>query len=178
MTRKLLFIGALAAVALAGPAGAATPLGSTRWTDSTPYGIFFNDYDPNFYTGFVPRVQERNRIKIHLARGNQLRVRMVLPDSAIDNYLTDQLAKHDLYAEVIDSGKIELTSNTAWEHYQKRVGEEGLRELAAQRSSASPEEWRELNLRAIDKLDPERLYHIQADFSKLAADLKQLLSGA
>ncbi|MDP7572020.1 MAG: hypothetical protein QF391_10485, partial [Myxococcota bacterium] len=64
-------------------ASTATGLSRDRWTDGTPYGLFFNDYDPNFYTGFVPRVQDEKRIKIHLARGNQLRVRMILPDETI-----------------------------------------------------------------------------------------------
>ena len=92
----------------------------TRWTDPKPYGLFFNDYDPNFYTGFVPRVQRAERIKVHIARGNQLRVRMVLPDEAIDNYLPDQVARHDLYQEVIEKGVISLTSNSAWEEYDQR----------------------------------------------------------
>ena len=100
MIRKLLAIGGLVALA-SGVAVAVTPLGTTRWTDPTPYGIFFNDYDPNFQTGFVPRVQDEHRIKIHLGRGNQLRVRMVLPDESVDNFLSDQVAKHDLYKEVI-----------------------------------------------------------------------------
>ena len=75
----------------------AAGLTKDRWTDQEPYGLFFNDYDPNFYTGFVPRVQDEKRIKIHLARGNQLRVRMILPDETVDNFLPDQVAKHDLY---------------------------------------------------------------------------------
>jgi hypothetical protein len=113
MPRKSNVLCSLVALALACTATDASAQRLERWADAKPYGLFFNDDAPNFYTGFMPRVQERNRIKIHLVRGNQLRVRMVLPDSTIDNYLTDQLAKHDLYAEVIDSGKIVLAANTA-----------------------------------------------------------------
>ncbi len=149
MTRKPLFVVALASVGLAGSAAAVTPLGSTRWTDPTPYGIFFNDYDPNFYTGFVPRVQEKDRIKIHLGRGNQLRVRMVLADESVDSYLPDQVAKHDLYQEVIDREIITLTSNTAWEDYHARFEAEGLREKAARKGSLSREQWRALNVQVI-----------------------------
>src|SRR6266850_2626137 len=98
----------LAAVALAIPC-LSFALSRDRYTDATPYGVFFNNYDPNFYTGFVPRVQERERIKIHLGRGNQLRLRMVLSEQTIDNYLTDQVARHDLYKEVIEKGVIALT---------------------------------------------------------------------
>src|SRR5262249_52014073 len=132
-------------------AGSAWALSSERWTDSTPYGVFFNDYDPNFYTGFVPRVQERERIKIHLGRGNQLRVRMVLSDQTIDNYLPDQVARHDLFKEVIDAKVIKLTTNTAWETYDQKFKDEGIAELAAKRGTVSPEEWRELNLRMMAK---------------------------
>ena len=82
--------------------GNALALSSERWTNGDFFGIFFNNYDPNFYTGFAPRVQEKERIKIHLARGNQVRIRMVLSDKTIDHYLADQVAKHDLYQEVID----------------------------------------------------------------------------
>jgi hypothetical protein len=177
MIRNLLAVLGLVAL-LPSSALAVTPLGTTRWTDPTPYGIFFNDYDPNFHTGFVPRVQDKHRIKIHLGRGNQLRVRMVLPDESVDNFLLDQVAKHDLYQEVIDKGIIVLTSNTAWEDYHQRFEAEGLRELAAKRGKVSKGKWRELNLQAIDKLNPERLYRIQKDFDRMSAAWMALLASS
>jgi len=67
MVRSLIVV---LAVALSPSLGAA--LSTERWTNPEPVGTFFNDYDPNFYTGFMPRVQEKERIKIHLGRGNQL----------------------------------------------------------------------------------------------------------
>jgi len=161
--------------ALASSPGVASALSEDRWADPTPYGIFFNDYDPNFYAGWVPRVQDPNRIKIHLARGNQLRVRMVLPDEAVDNYLLDQVAKHDLYQEVIDEEIIELTSNTTWEDYHRRFEAEGLRELASRKATLSPEAWRAINVEAIDKLNPERLYHIQKDWGALVGQWQERL---
>ena len=30
-----------------------------RWQNPAPYGVLFNQYDPNFYTGFAPRVQKK-----------------------------------------------------------------------------------------------------------------------
>ncbi len=175
MTRRILLLVALTVTLGLGsaPAGA---LSEERWTDATPYGVFFNDYDPNFYTGFVPRVQDRRRIKVHLARGNQLRIRMVLPDETLDHYLLDQVAKHDLYQEVIDKEVITLTSNTAWEDYHARFEAEGLREKASRKGSLSPEKWRALNVEVIDKLNPERLYRIRKDFRTLASDWQKLLS--
>ena len=170
MTRKLLVTFGLALVAVAGVAGYGSALSQERWSDPTPYGIFFNDYDPNFHAGFVPRVQERERIKIHLARGNQLRIRMVLSDATLDNYLLDQVAKHDLYQEVIEKGIITLTSNTAWEDYHQRFEAEGLRELAARKGSLSAGKWRALNVETLGKLNPERLYRIQKDLGQLLAE--------
>lgn len=178
MIRTLVTAASLAALVLGLGATNADALSRERWTDPTPYGIFFNNYDPNFYTGFVPRVQERDRIKVHLARGNQLRLRMVLPDATLDNYLTDIVAKHDLYEEVIDKELITLTSNTAWEAFEKRFEAEGLRALAGRKASLSPAEWRALNVRTIDKLNPERLYHIQKDFGAMVTSWAALLKAS
>jgi hypothetical protein len=155
----------------------AAPLSRERWTDATPYGVFFNDYDPNFHTGFVPRVQERERITIHLGRGNQLRLRMVLPDDTIENYIPDQVAKHDLYKEVIDKGVIELTTNTAWEDYDRRFVEAGLADLARQKATLSPAEWRALNVETMERLVPNRVYRIQRDFGEMTAAFEAALKG-
>ena len=156
------------------PAGASA-LSRDRWTNDKPYGVFFNNYDPNFYTGFVPRVQERERIKIHLGRGNQIRVRMILSDKTIENFMPDQVARHDLYKEVIDKKIIKLTTNTAWEKYHEKVMKEGLHDLVRKRDKLSPNEWRKLNLTYIEKLVPGRLFHISKDFNKMAEDFADLL---
>jgi hypothetical protein len=178
MRKKVLVVGLAVCAVVAGFAARAAALSRDRWTNPEPYGVFFNEYDPNFSTSFVPRVQERERVKIHVARGNQLRVRLVLSDSTLDNYIPDQLAKHDLYKEVIDKGIIVLTSNMAWEAYDKRVSDEGLRDLAAKKATLSPAEWRALNVQTIDKLNPERLYHIQKDFGQLTKDWAALLKSS
>jgi hypothetical protein len=149
----------------------AAALSRDRWTNPQPYGLFFNDYGPNFYVGFVPREQNRNRITIHLGRGNQLRLRIVLSEQAIDGYLPEQVARHDLYQELIDRQVIQLTTNTAWEKYDARFRAEGLADLARKKGSVSPAEWRELNLRTMAKLMPERLYHVQKDVGRLLDEL-------
>jgi hypothetical protein len=156
-------------------AGHASALSSERWTNPQPYGVFFNDYDPNFYTGFVPRVQERERIKIHLGRGNQLRIRMVLSDRTIESYLPDQVARHDLYKEVIDAKVITLTTNRAWEAYDQRFQQEGLVDLARKKGAVPAAEWRELNLRTMAKLCPDQLFHIQKDWKQMADRFAGLL---
>ena len=57
MIRRLLVVAGLAICAISSAVTDARALSQERWTDTTPYGTFFNDYDPNFYAGFVPRVQ-------------------------------------------------------------------------------------------------------------------------
>lgn len=145
-------------------------LSRERWLNTDPYGMFFNDYQPNFYAGFVPREQDRRRITIHLGRGNQLRLRIVLSDAAIDAYLPSQVARHDLYQELIAKGVIALTTNTAWEAYDQRFKSEGLADLARQKDGASAADWHALNLTALQKLMPERVHHVQKDFGKLLDD--------
>jgi hypothetical protein len=147
--------------------GAARALSRERWTNPTPYGVFFNDYQPNFYAGFVPREQARDRITIHLGRGNQLRLRIVLSDAAIDGYLTSQVARHDLYQELIDKQVIALTTNTAWEAYDQRFKAEGIADLARKKEGMAASDWRQLNLQTLQKLMPERVYHVQRDLGRL-----------
>ncbi len=178
MKMSMALLPALLLLALAAAPEEAAALSRDRWTNGQPYGVFFNDYDPNFYTGFVPRVQDGNRIKIHLGRGNQLRVRMVLPDETIDNFVVDQIAKHDLYQELIESGVIELTANKAWEDYDKRFDESGLRAIAAKKGSVSAQEWRQVNVQALEKLQPERVYHIQKDFGEMTKAFYASLAAA
>ena len=61
----------------------------------------------------------------------------MLSEQAIDDYLPDQVARHDLYKELIDKRVIPLTTNTAWEAYDQRFAAEGLAALAPRRA-ASP----------------------------------------
>ena len=85
-----------------------------RMVNPEMYGVLFNNYDPNFYTGFVPRVQDKEHITIHLGRGNQVRIRMILSEESIVNYVPDQVARHAVYQEVIDRNIIS--------HHQHGVG--------------------------------------------------------
>jgi hypothetical protein len=151
---------------------------SERWQNPEPSGVLFNKYDPNFYTGFAPRVQKKENVTIHLGRGNQVRIRMVLTDESISSYLEDQVARHDLYQEVIDKKVITLTTNKSWENYDAKVQEEKLVDLAARKSELAPDQWRQLNLDAIDRLNPGRLHHIERDFNAMATDFASSLKAA
>ncbi len=178
MTKKLTIALAALLIFVFVLSGSAFGLSKDRYTNGEQYGVFFNNYDPNFYTGFTPRVQDKNRIKIHLGRGNQVRVRMVLPEETIVNYLPDQAARYSLYKEVIDKNIIQLTANMAWEDYQKRVEAEKLLDLAQKKSSYDDGQWRELNLEYMAKLCPDRLFHIQKDFDKMVETFAGVLAAS
>jgi len=151
---------------------------SERWINPDPYGLLFNQYDPNFYTGFAPREQDKERITIFLGRGNQVRLRMVLSEDAINNYLPDQVARHAIYKEVIDKNIITLTTNKAWERYDERITSEDVAGMAARQSELDPAQWRELNLQAIDKLNPGRLHPIQRNFPDMLDQFHASLKAA
>ena len=176
MARKLLVIVVLAMLALVAQVGTAAALSRDRYANQQPYGFFFNDYGPNFYVGFVPREQDRTRITIHLGRGNQIRLRLVLSEPTIDGYVSDQVARHDLYKELIDKQVITLTTNKAWEAYEQRFATEGLADLAKKKASMSAPEWRELSLRTLAKLMPERVYHIEKDVNRMLDEWKTRLA--
>jgi hypothetical protein len=147
----------------------AEALSAERWTNAEDYGVFFNNYEPNFYTGFAPRVQDRQRVTFYIGRGNQVRVRLVLPEATIENYIPDQVSRHDLYQELIEKSIIKLTTNREWEAYQARFQEEDLAKLARKRAVLSKEDWLRLNLEVMERLAPGRLEHISRDFNDMAS---------
>ena len=53
------------------------------------YGLYYDRYEPTFYTGFAPRTADPNRIHLRLGRGNQLRVTVVLSEAALEAYGRD-----------------------------------------------------------------------------------------
>ncbi len=56
------------------------------------YGVYYDRYEPSFYTGFAPRTPDPARIHLHLGRGDQLRVTVVLSDDVDAEYARDLLA--------------------------------------------------------------------------------------
>ena len=176
MHRRIFALATAVALLAGALCGRADALSRERWTNAQPYGFFFNDYGPNFYVGFVPREQDRNRIDIHLGRGNQLRLRIALSEQAIASYVADQVARHNLYKELIDKQVIQLTTNTAWEEYEKTFAAAGLADLAKQQASMPPAQWRERSLQLLTKLMPERVYHVHKDWNRMLDDWRARLA--
>ena len=60
--------------------------------DEAPrYGVYYDHYEPAFYTGFAPRTLDPQRIHLQVGRGDQLRVTLVLADDVLDEYARDLL---------------------------------------------------------------------------------------
>ena len=60
------------------------------------FGVYYNRYEPIFYTGFAPHPYYLLRIHLHLGRGNQLRVTGVLADDVLGEYAEDFLDRYRL----------------------------------------------------------------------------------
>ncbi len=85
-----------------------------------PPGVYFGWYEPSFYAGFAPRTQDPDRVHIELARGNQVRVTVVLGDRELDAYADDLVERRKIYQELIDRGVISLTTNKQYERFTAR----------------------------------------------------------
>ncbi len=95
--------GAGIAVTLALFVGQGTPVGARPIEETAPihvpsaevlegpprYGVYYDRYEPTFYTGFAPRALDPRSIHLHLGRGNQLRVTLLLSDAVLESYAKD-----------------------------------------------------------------------------------------
>ncbi len=133
------------------------------------YGVFYDEAEPSFYTGFAPRAQEAARLHVHLGRGNQLRVTEVLSDEVIGEYARDLATRERTYRRLIDGGRLELTQNTSFEAFAGTLADVGLERLVAEEGGLAPAALRERNLKLIERLNPGRVFRITIPVRKLAA---------
>lgn len=146
------------------------------------YGVFYDAPEPSFYTGFAPRTQDPAALHIHLGRGNQLRVTEVLSDAVVDEYARDLAERRRTYRALVDSGRLELTQNTAFEAFERRLDALGLDDLASAEGALAPDALRARNLDLIETLNPGRVFRIAIPVRKLAArwigELDRITGGA
>jgi hypothetical protein len=90
---------------------------SLRLEEQPRFGVFYNRYEPAFYTGFAPRTYDPQRIHLHLGRGNQLRVTVVLADDVLHEYAKDLLTRYRTYQALIEDGRLTLTQNQGFEEF-------------------------------------------------------------
>jgi hypothetical protein len=158
---------------------AALEASETAWDGSEPPpGIFFHWYEPSFYTGFAPRTQEPGRLHIRLARGNQVRVTLVLGDAELDAYLEDLELRRKTYQELIDARVIELTTNKEYERWVARLDEAGVAAVVRGRSGMSPDAWRAKSLDVMAALNPGRVFRIRRPLDAVLARWHARLAAA
>ena len=163
---------ALVAVALAATsARASLDATETEWDGSAPPpGVYFHWYEPSFYAGFAPRTQDPSRVHVELARGNQVRVTVVLGDRELDAYAADLVERRRVYQELVDRGVITLTTNRQYERFTARLDETGAAAVAA-----SHDRGKAVDL--VAKLNPERVFRIHVPLADVARRWQPVLAG-
>lgn len=129
-------------------------------------GVYFYRIEPSFYTGFAPRCQDPERIHIHLGRGNQLRVTIVLSDAIINTYLPDLAYRYRVYAQLVEDGVLTLTQNTGFEQFHAAIMKEKILDLAGLKEKMGATAYRQLSLEMLKRLNPKRVFHIHIDFDQ------------
>ncbi|HSV06412.1 MAG TPA: hypothetical protein VLI07_07850, partial [Candidatus Binatus sp.] len=162
----------LVALVLAATRGrAALEATETDWDASQPApGVYFHWYEPSFYTGFAPRTQDPERVHIELARGNQVRVTVVLGDRELDAYASDLVERRKVYQELIDRGVITLTTNKQYERFTARLDEVGAAGVAASHD-------RTKSVELLSTLNPERVFRIRIPLDQVAKRWQPILAG-
>jgi hypothetical protein len=95
------------------------------------YGSYYSRYEPTFYTGFAPRALDPRRIHLHVGRGNQLRITLVLSDAGIASYARDLEVRRATYRRLVDEERIVLTQNRGLEAFEAALDEAALDERVA-----------------------------------------------
>ncbi len=135
-------------------------LAGTLLEEPPQYGVYYDRYEPYFYTGFAPRTQEPERIHLHLGRGNQLRATIVLSDAALREYARDLQARARSYRALIAAGRLEPTQNRGLDDFERTIADVQLDRLVAEEAKLGPDDLRERNLRLLERLAPGRVFRI------------------
>ena len=97
--------------------------------DPASYGVYYDRREPSFYTGFAPRTPDPRRLHLHVGRGNQLRVTAVLADDVLVEYARDLWQRWRTYRALVDSGRLVLTQNSAFDEFEQRLRDVELERL-------------------------------------------------
>jgi len=133
----------------------------------TSYGLFYDRYEPTFYTGFAPRALDPARVHLQIGRGNVLRATVVLSDEVLESYARDLLARYQTIRSLIDGGEMELTQNAAFEPWERRHQELDLAARVAVEDTLAPQALREQNLALMEQLNPGRVFRIRIPLDEL-----------
>jgi hypothetical protein len=131
------------------------------------YGLYYDEYEPAFYTGFAPRTIDPQRLHIHLGRGDQLRATAVLGDDVLRGYAKDLLERQRTYQALIRGGRLTLTQNDALEQFERTLAEAQVASLVADEARLPADEVTERNLQLLERLNPGRVFRIRIPVDEL-----------
>jgi hypothetical protein len=149
---------------VAGPSRAA----DTGQLEEPPhYGIYYDSYEPTFYTGFAPRDLDPRGLHLHIGRGNQLRATLVLSGDVLREYAKDLVVRQKTYRTLVDSGRLVLTQNRALEKFERTLADVHVDRLVAEEATLPASTVQERNLQLLEKLNPGRVHRIRIPVDEL-----------
>jgi hypothetical protein len=157
----------VAALLLAGVCSLGRAFAGDTLEQPPQYGVYYDRYEPYFYTGFAPRTQDPQRIHLHVGRGDQLRATVVLSDATIQEYARDLQARLRSYRALIASGQLELTQNRGFEDFERTLADVALDRVVADEAKLTPSALRERNLHLLERLNPGRIFRIHLSTDEL-----------
>jgi hypothetical protein len=142
-----------------------------------------NGYYPSFYTGFAMRSEYPEKIHIHVSRGNQVRVSVILDQNTIMDYLFDLVKRGQFYNYMTASTK-KLDINPGGSKflpqlsfYQQIISspQYNIQQFVGMSQTApmSDEALYSKGLETLKRLNPGRVFMIQLDLNKEFAKWKQ-----
>jgi len=148
----------------------AAEIGAALMLEEPPrYGMYYERYEPFFYTGFAPRTLDPQRVHLHLGRGNQLRLTVVLSDDVLRDYARDLVERDRTYRTLIAKGQLVLTQNLGFEEFERTLAEEDVAQLAGEEASIPPDTLRARNLALLERLNAGRVFHITMPVDQVIA---------
>jgi hypothetical protein len=137
------------------------PRPKVRQLEEPPrYGTYYQRYEPTFYTGFAPRALEPGRVHLHVGRGNQLRVTLVLSEETQEAYARDLQARRDTYRGLVEKGRVVPNQNRGLDAFEAALDEAGLDGLVEGEAGLSSGALRRRNLDLMARLNPGRVFRI------------------
>jgi len=150
------------------PGSAADRDGDGRKLEEAPhYGLYYDRYEPAFYTGFAPRTLDPRRLQIHVGRGDQMRVTVVLADDVLREYARDLRERQRTYRALVDSGRLVLTQNRGLEQFERTLADAQVERLVSEEATLSSDALRERNLQLLERLNPGRVFRIRMAVDEL-----------
>jgi len=146
------------------PEAEARPRPPTRQLVEPPlFGSYYERWEPTFYTGFAPRADDPARVHLHVGRGNQLRITLVLSEAVQESYARDLKVRRDTYRGLVDAGRIVLSQNAALAEFETTLDEAEIDRLVDGDGGPdlSPAALRARDLNLMKRLNPGRVFEIE-----------------